>query len=573
MARSDRPTSSSSQDQRARHVLPSLRDAVGQALHAQRPPLNPQIDPQSRIAEFFVPGISTIYLDDLPIRTYTIGGLRYNMAQPRNETKSDFAQDCRWKDNYLLPRGGSAARESQSLRLRSTQDRRPVDPPPVIQLRVFNGKVDITSIYDATFMLYASLEVARPIAAGKMHTPPSIPVLSGVAVASAAYLEKPTPAAYFIFPDLSVRHEGWYRLKFSLFEGIKHQCDADVENPFIRTSQGSEDGGSAPVRHECMANRLEVQTVPFQVYSAKKFPGLSSSTALSKTVSEQGCRVRIRRDIRQRKRPQKPEPELDDSRSSYHGTPQIAFRNMEHSRSVSRNSFGSQHEAEDARRASVDSMYSRGPMSSRHSSIVSIPMASPSLPSLAPTMSMPPPPPSFNQYSPSRTVPDTTAPAPSQIPSLAPRLPQPTSSPDSHTLPSIRTELLSNKDESLTLPPLRMDGVNGKSFRQWPNVPPAASTKRSRSTYDYASSNTIKSGARPDPVSANMYATPLPSANDIIEADPDMDGTEQDEYEGPLNDDMARFERADGSMAMVTRPRFFLNPATPSRGGLAGRST
>lgn len=443
-----------------------------------------------------------------------------------------------------------------------------MDPPPVIQLRVFNGNTDITSVYDATFMLYASLEVARPIAAGKMHTPPSIPVLSGVAVASAAYLEKPTPAAYFIFPDLSVRHEGWYRLKFSLFEGIKHQCDADVENPFIRTSQGSEDGASAPVRHESMANRLEVQTVPFQVYSAKKFPGLSSSTALSKTVSEQGCRVRIRRDIRQRKRPQKAEPEIEDNRSSYHGTPQIAYRHMDHSRSVSRNSFGSQGEAEDARRASVDSMYGRGHISSRHSSIVSIPLTSPPLPSLAPTISMPPPPPSFNQYNTLRPAPDTTAPPP-QMPSLAPRLSRPATPSDSHTLPPLRMELLSSKEESLTLPPLRMDGVNGRPFRQWPNLPPTTSIKRSRSAYDYASTSTIKSGARPDLISTNMYASALPSANDIIEADPEIDSPEQDEHEAPVNDDTVQYERADGTVAKLSRSVFFLKPVTIGKPGLA----
>ncbi|KIW46061.1 hypothetical protein, variant [Exophiala oligosperma] len=486
------------------------------------------------------------------------------MAQPRNETRSDFARKT--VDGRTITYALEVAQQPEKARacgsgVKSTQDRRPVDPPPVIQLRVFNGTTDITSVYDATFMLYASLEVARPIAAGKMHTPPSIPVLSGVAVASAAYLEKPTPAAYFIFPDLSVRHEGWYRLKFSLFEGIKHQCDADVDNPFTRTSQVSEDGASAPVRHESMANRLEVQTIPFQVYSAKKFPGLSSSTALSKTVSEQGCRVRIRRDIRQRKRPQKAEPEIEDNRSSYQGTPQIAFRTMEHSRSVSRNSFGSQCEAEDARRASVDSMYGRGPISSRHSSIVSLPLASPSLPSLAPMTSMPPPPPSFNHFHTLRPVTDNAAqqppPPPPHMPSLAPRSSRPTTPTESRILPPLRTELLSNKVESLTLPPLRLDSASGKSFRQWSIPPPVTSTKRGRSAYDYASSSTIKSGARPDPVSAGMYATPLPSADDIIEADPEIDGPEQDEHEGPLDKGLVQYERADGSMAIVRQPNIF----------------
>ena len=47
---------------------------------------------------------------------------------------------------------------------------------------------------------------------------------------------------------------------------------------------------------------MEVKSQDFVVYSAKKFPGLTESTALSRTVAEQGCRVRIRRDVRMRRR-------------------------------------------------------------------------------------------------------------------------------------------------------------------------------------------------------------------------------------------------------------------------------
>ena len=113
-----------------------------------------------------------------------------------------------------------------------------MDPPPVVELKVFTNGIDTSQTYDATFMLYASLEVSRPIAGGKQHAPATIPVLAGVTVASAAYLEKPRRAAYFIFPDLSVRHEGWYRLRFSLFEGIKHSRDADIDKPFPSNPHG-----------------------------------------------------------------------------------------------------------------------------------------------------------------------------------------------------------------------------------------------------------------------------------------------------------------------------------------------
>ena len=65
--------------------LPHLKEIVGSAYHAQRP-LQPA--PLPTVPEFFVPGVSTIYIDNLPIRTYTICGVNYNMAQPFNETRS-----------------------------------------------------------------------------------------------------------------------------------------------------------------------------------------------------------------------------------------------------------------------------------------------------------------------------------------------------------------------------------------------------------------------------------------------------------------------------------------------------
>ncbi len=72
-------------------LLPSLKDTVGSAYSAQRP-LQPQPDPSHPVPELFIPGVSVLYLDDLPIRTYTVGGFRYNMAQPKNETKSEFSR-------------------------------------------------------------------------------------------------------------------------------------------------------------------------------------------------------------------------------------------------------------------------------------------------------------------------------------------------------------------------------------------------------------------------------------------------------------------------------------------------
>ena len=182
-----------------------------------------------------------------------------------------------------------------------------MDPPPVVQLRIFEGeaKTDITFSYNANFFLYTTLESARPIAQGRVpQVPTPFPVLTGMPVAGMAYLDRPDPAGYFIFPDLSVRHEGKYRLSFNLFEELKESKDADSEaatpSPNVEDRKLSQMNPMSPRDH--VHFRLEVKSVPFNVFSAKKFPGLAESTQLSRVVAEQGCRVRIRRDVRMRRR-------------------------------------------------------------------------------------------------------------------------------------------------------------------------------------------------------------------------------------------------------------------------------
>ncbi|KAL1894543.1 hypothetical protein Sste5346_005778 [Sporothrix stenoceras] len=181
---------------------------------------------------------------------------------------------------------------------KSSADRRPVDPPPVVELRIFEGPSmehakDITFTYNANFFLFATLEHARVLAHGRLQPPSAAtpPVLTGMPVSGMAYLDRPKEAGYFLFPDLSVRHEGRYRLTFNLFEQTKEFADLDKE---------THDG--AAHTPESFDWRMEVKSNDFMVFSAKKFPGLTESTALSRTVAEQGCRVRIRRDVRMRRR-------------------------------------------------------------------------------------------------------------------------------------------------------------------------------------------------------------------------------------------------------------------------------
>ena len=132
-------------------------------------------------------------------------------------------------------------------------------------------------------------------------------MLTGTPVAGMAYLDRPSPAGYFIFPDLSVRHEGKYRLAFSLYEELKEPKDADKDE-----SSASKTANPGPPNASHVSYRLEVKSTPFTVFSAKKFPGLTESTSLSRIVAEQGCRVRIRRDVRMRRRDNKHSKDWDD---------------------------------------------------------------------------------------------------------------------------------------------------------------------------------------------------------------------------------------------------------------------
>jgi len=58
-----------------------------------------------------------------------------------------------------------------------------------------------------------------------------------------------TDAGFFVFPDLSVRTEGSYRLKLSLFEVVGN----------------------------CVDHCKSIFSAPFYVYTAKKFPGMEGT--------------------------------------------------------------------------------------------------------------------------------------------------------------------------------------------------------------------------------------------------------------------------------------------------------
>jgi len=142
-----------------------------------------------------------------------------------------------------------------------------------VELRIYEGDTweraqtkDITFLYNANFFLYATLEHARAIAHGRLQTPAanSPPVLTGMPVSGMAYLDRPQEAGYFLFPDLSVRHEGRYRLTFNLYEETKEDDDKDAEAPDTKPAVpgiNSATGGSFDFRME-VSHRNLLFTVP-----------------------------------------------------------------------------------------------------------------------------------------------------------------------------------------------------------------------------------------------------------------------------------------------------------------------
>ncbi|KAG0030878.1 hypothetical protein BGZ81_002095 [Podila clonocystis] len=111
-------------------------------------------------------------------------------------------------------------------------------------------------------------------------------ILMGSVVVSPILLfnEKGEQGWYFSFPDLSIRTEGVYTLKFSLLR----------LGSFDFMSPADDDEDSSPVIAEATSE-------PFTVFSAKKFPGMTESTLLSKAFARQGLKIPIRNDLRVRK--------------------------------------------------------------------------------------------------------------------------------------------------------------------------------------------------------------------------------------------------------------------------------
>nr|OQO27588.1 hypothetical protein B0A51_05218 [Rachicladosporium sp. CCFEE 5018] len=106
---------------------------------------------------------------------------------------------------------------------------------------------------------------------------------------------KKQPGFWFVLQDLSVRMEGHFRLKMNFID-----VGSTLSNPPEPPSLASL--GAAPPPNGLHKGRCPVLasvfSEPFQVFSAKKFPGVIESTSLSKVFAAQGIKIPIRKEGR-----------------------------------------------------------------------------------------------------------------------------------------------------------------------------------------------------------------------------------------------------------------------------------
>lgn len=150
--------------------------------------------------------------------------------------------------------------------------RKPVDPPPIIQLQVKHNADPPQHFLQSPYLfMCASLHKVDKDQAIEEH---ASKCLAGSLVSSLHRLKDidNKDGAFFVFGDISVKVQGTFRLHFSLFD--LHKDTSEVH--FLAS----------------------ITSTPFKVVQAKDFKGLDESTYLSRAFSDQGVRLRLRKEPR-----------------------------------------------------------------------------------------------------------------------------------------------------------------------------------------------------------------------------------------------------------------------------------
>ena len=180
-------------------------------------------------------------------------------TQPNSPTLSDYKLEIR--QHPVVARTA----------IGKEKDRKPVDPPPIIQLRV-SMDADPHQFWLQCPYFFMTCCLLDKDGNKKKDVTLSPSLLLGSNSSSLHKLKDTdnTDGGFFVFGDLSIKQEGEYRLKFTLFKLNNETCT-------------------------CLAS---IVSDPFTVYPSKTFPGMSESTFLTRSFSDQGVRLRLRKDSR-----------------------------------------------------------------------------------------------------------------------------------------------------------------------------------------------------------------------------------------------------------------------------------
>ncbi|CAO3672231.1 unnamed protein product [Rhizopus stolonifer] len=171
------------------------------------------------------------------------------------------------------------------------RDRRYIEPPPILQLHWEHAtEEELKKCLQSPFYFM----VANLVTDHERLILPAQDYLSGSTVSSLHRLRDldNSDGGFFVFGDLAVKKEGRYRLQFSLFEIVEGQIQ----------------------------NRKVVYSDPFIVFSSKQFPGPVEATFLSRAFSDQGVRIKIRKEHRIQSRKRKINYEAEPRKNPYKST-------------------------------------------------------------------------------------------------------------------------------------------------------------------------------------------------------------------------------------------------------------
>ncbi|CAG8016998.1 unnamed protein product [Penicillium olsonii] len=187
-----------------------------------------------------------------------------------NNTSSDFDLTIRQQPNRARVAGGKE------------KERKPIDPPPIVQLRVREEGTYLAQHYLQSPYYFLCCSLYDPTEERPVPVAPST-ALAGTLVSSLHRLKDVdnSDGGFFVFGDLSVKLEGEFRLKFTLFEMRKDNVS------YLKT----------------------IISERFTVSPPKSFPGMMESTFLSRSFADQGVKLRIRKEPRTMMKRSAPRPD------------------------------------------------------------------------------------------------------------------------------------------------------------------------------------------------------------------------------------------------------------------------